>query len=83
MPNKTHKPTNKKLVVRFRTTIDETSKRYESKKRSYTDSFGDRDSSIRGLTTERSQSENYEFERYGQEIQDDFFVKNQGHGSYA
>ena len=68
MPNKTTQPTNKKLVARFRTTIDETSKRYESKKRGYTDSFGDRD---------------YEFERYGQEIQDDFFVKNQGHGSYA
>ena len=71
MPNKTPtntKTTNTKLVARFRTTIDETSKSYGSKKRDYADSFGDRD---------------YEFERYGQEIQDDFFVKNQGHGSYA
>lgn len=38
------------------------------KKRTYVDAFGPRE---------------YEKERYGQEIDDDFFKRNEGHGVYT
>lgn len=51
-------------AVRFRKNINEVSTTYKNRKRDYTESFGQRD---------------YEVERYGQEIDDQFFATNQGH----
>ena len=58
-------------TIRFRVFVEDLSRKHEimdtgmkSKKRTYEDSFGDRD---------------YEVERYGQEIVADFFRYNIGH----
>ena len=52
---------------RFRQFVSDLAKQYETlmKKRTYVESFGERD---------------YEFERYGQDIGDEFFRQNTGHG---
>jgi len=58
-------------TIRFRMFVEDASRRHElyvdpkSKKRNYEDSFGSRE---------------YDMERYGQEIGNDFFKQNIGHG---
>lgn len=51
-------------TTRFRQFVEETSKIHEMKKRTYEDSFNHKE---------------YEFERYGQEIDTNFFQRNCGH----
>jgi hypothetical protein len=60
-------------TIRFRVLVEDLSRKHEildsdnkSKKRTYEDSFGNRD---------------YEVERYGQEIDADFFKRNVGHAT--
>ena len=51
--------------VKFRRQVEELSRAHQIKKRCYAESFGERD---------------YDSERYGQEITEDFFSTNQGYG---
>ena len=51
--------------AKFRREVEELSRTHQIKKRGYAESFGERD---------------YDSERYGQEITEDFFSINQGHG---
>ena len=57
------KPT---LSTRLRRSVADLSQTHGTKKRTYEESFGQRD---------------YEVERYGQEIPPEFFKTNQGHGA--
>ena len=50
--------------AKFRREVEELSRTHQIKKRGYVESFGERD---------------YDSERYGQEIAEDFFSTNLGH----
>jgi hypothetical protein len=67
MPSSSSK-SNSNLSTRFRKTVSDVSQTHGTKKRTYEESFGQRD---------------YEVERYGQEIPPEFFKTNQGHGVKA
>lgn len=54
-----------KYPAKFRRLVEETARAHKDNKRNYAESFGNRD---------------YDSERYGQEITEDFFVTHQGHG---
>lgn len=77
MPKESHAIKFRKLVedlsIRHRlyeqnTGMEPSSRRHNSKKRNYVDSFGDCD---------------YELERYGQNIDTDYFAHNYGHGAHT